>query len=94
MISDFIYIPTLCLQFVNVLVSLYICAESPNLSLRDNVKSIGSVCLRFPTCTVNLYKRQLKKKTKIGFQDHLSLNEGQKYCRMLQGSKGSILQYL
>ena len=25
-----------------------------------------------------------KKKTKIGFQDQLSLNAGQKYCRMLQ----------
>ena len=28
--------------------------------------------------------------TKIGFQDRLSLNAGQKYCRMLQES---ILQY-
>ena len=26
-------------------------------------------------------KRQLKKKTKIGFQDRLSLNASQKYCR-------------
>ena len=30
------------------------------------------------------------KRPKIGFQDHLSLNAGQKYCRMLQKS---ILQY-
>ena len=29
-------------------------------------------------------KRQVKKKIKIGFQDQLSLNTGQKYCRMLQ----------
>ena len=36
-------------------------------------------------------KRPLKKKTKIGFQDRLTLNAGQKYCRMLQES---ILQYL
>ena len=35
-------------------------------------------------------KRPLKKKTKIGFQDRLSLNAGQKNCRMLQES---ILQY-
>ena len=35
-------------------------------------------------------KRPLKKKTKIGFQDRLSLDAGQRYCRMLQGS---ILQY-
>ena len=35
-------------------------------------------------------KRPLIKKTEIGFQDRLSLNAGQKYCRMLQES---ILQY-
>ena len=35
-------------------------------------------------------KRSLKRNTKIGFQDRLSFNAGQKYCRMLQGS---ILQY-
>ena len=35
-------------------------------------------------------KRPLEKKTKIGFQDRLSLNAGQTYCRMLQES---ILQY-
>ena len=34
--------------------------------------------------------RPLKKKTKIVFQDRISLNAGQKYCRML---KESILQY-
>ena len=35
-------------------------------------------------------KRPLKK-TKIGFQDQLSLNAGQKYCRMLQGEHAAIL---
>ena len=35
-------------------------------------------------------KRPLKKKTKIGFQDQLSLYAGQKYRRMLQES---ILHY-
>ena len=30
-------------------------------------------------------KRPLSKRQKIGFQDQLSLNAGQKYCRMLQG---------
>ena len=29
-------------------------------------------------------KRQLSKRPKIGFQDQLSLNAGQKYCRTLQ----------
>ena len=36
-------------------------------------------------------KRSLKKKTKNGFQDRLSLNAGQKYCRMLQGEHSAIL---
>ena len=35
-------------------------------------------------------QRPLKKDRKLGFQDRLSLNAGQKYCRMLQES---ILQY-
>ena len=33
----------------------------------------------------------LKQKTKVGFQDRLSLNAGQKYCRMLQGEHSAIL---
>ena len=32
-----------------------------------------------------------KKGPKIGFQDQLSLNAGQKYCRMLQGEHSAIL---
>ena len=36
-------------------------------------------------------KRPLKKITKIGFQDQLSLNAGQKYCRILQGEHSAIL---
>ena len=35
-------------------------------------------------------KWALKKKTKIGFQDRLSLNAGQTYCRMLQGEHSAI----
>ena len=41
-------------------------------------------------------KQPLSKRPKIGFQDQLWLNGGQKYCRMLQGEHpaiGSILQY-
>ena len=49
-------------------------------------------------CKINLYKIDTVqpvlsdhiKKTRIGFQDLLSLNAGQKYCRMLQES---VLQY-
>ena len=40
-------------------------------------------------------KPRLSKRLKNGIQDQLSLNAGQKYCRMLHAecSKGSILQY-
>ena len=36
-------------------------------------------------------KRPLRKSPKLGFQDQLSLNAGQKYCRMLQGEHSAIL---
>ena len=36
-------------------------------------------------------KRSLKKKTEIDFQDRISLNAGQKYCKMLQGEHSAIL---
>ena len=35
--------------------------------------------------------RPLSKSVKIGFQDQLSHNAGQKYCRMLQGEHSAIL---
>ena len=38
-------------------------------------------CLKWP----------LSKRPTIGFQDQLSLNAGQKYCRMLQGEHSAIL---
>ena len=48
------------------------------------IVNISSIILRLDkyfskTCL----KGPLKKKTKIGFQDRLLLNAGQKYCRML-----------
>ena len=36
-------------------------------------------------------ERPLSKRPKIGFQDKLSLNAGQKNCRMLQGEHSAIL---
>ena len=36
-------------------------------------------------------KRPLSKRPKIGFQDQLSLNAGQKYCRMLPLEHSAIL---
>ena len=36
-------------------------------------------------------KQPLSKRPKIGFQDQISLNAGQMYCRMLQGEHSAIL---
>ena len=36
-------------------------------------------------------KQPLKKNIKIGFQNRVSLNAGQKYCRMLQGEHSAML---
>ena len=36
-------------------------------------------------------KRLLSKRPKIVFETDLSLNEGQRYCRMLQGEHSAIL---
>ena len=36
-------------------------------------------------------KRPLSKRPKIGIQKRLSLNAGQKYCRMFQGEHSAIL---
>ena len=44
------------------------------------------MCLNMQTVwylSKTCFKPPLKKKTKIGFQDRLSLNAGQKYCRIL-----------
>ena len=45
----------------------------------------------FKSTTVKFLKRPLSKRPNIGFHDHLSLNAGQKYCRMLQGGHSAIL---
>ena len=46
--------------------------------------------LPFLDIQLNLSKTTTLKKTKIGFQDQLSLNAGQKFCRMLQGEHSAI----
>ena len=52
--------------------------------------------LFFPHTPAKMYsktcvKLPLSKRQKIGFQDQLSLNAGQKYCRMLQWEHFAIL---
>ena len=63
------------------------------------IKSVLRLIAQFPLSFLNAWcaysktclKQPLKKKTKIGFQDQLSLNAGKKYCRMLQGVHSAIL---
>ena len=51
------------------------------------VKRLLEIVAYSKTCL----KRPLQKNTEIDFQDRLSLNAGQKYCRMLQGEHSAIL---
>ena len=66
--------------------------------VKVHIRKMNCTCLMRRQLLKSLYnydktclKRLLKKKTKIGFQDRLSLNAGQKYCRMLQGEHSAIL---
>ena len=45
----------------------------------------------FGICSKTCLELPLKKNRKIGFQYRLSLNAGQKYCRMLQRKHSAIL---
>ena len=47
-------------------------------SCKIKVKVLAEGKLKYSKTCLN---RPLKKKTRIGFQDQLSLNAGQKYCR-------------
>ena len=53
--------------------------------------SKGKFLLYVNTFSKTCVKQPLSKKTKVGFQDQLSLNASQKYCRMLQGEHSAIL---
>ena len=49
------------------------------------------ISLGFHMCSKSCVKRPLSKRQKIGIQDQLSINAGQKYCRMLHGEHSAIL---
>ena len=53
----------------------------PGSQQSGNHSRYSETCLKWP----------LSKRQKLGFQDQLSLNAGQKYCRMLQGEHSAIL---
>ena len=59
-------------------------ADYSSLIFSGNSSNVyGKICV----------KRPLSKRPKFGFQDQLSLNAGQKYCRMLplEGEHSAIL---
>ena len=53
--------------------------------------SISTVAGKLPFQILEYTVKPLSKRQKIGFQDQLSLNAGQKYCRMLQGEHSAII---
>ena len=53
--------------------------------------SLLVILIRFGTYSITYVKWPLSNRPKIGVQDQLSLNEGQKYCRMLQWEHSAIL---
>ena len=56
-----------------------------------NVSRITKTIMYRNVYSKTCVKRSLSKRPQIGFQDHLSLNAGQKYCRMLQWEHSAIL---
>ena len=52
---------------------------------------VGQCVSKYIFYSKTCVKRKLSKRQKIGFQDQLLLNAGQKYCRMLQGEHFAIL---
>ena len=66
--------------------------ESAHINVRKKFISYPAHAYSFIQYTSKTcLKRPLKKKTKVRFQDQLSLNAGQTYCRMLQGEHSAIL---
>ena len=91
-----------CIGMVSVMsASSYVRSAScyqgrPSVYIQGLIPQIGSgssdCCETQSSCTVKLVlSGHSKKKTLIGFQGQLSLNEGQKYCWMIQGKHSAIL---
>ena len=57
-----------------------------DLLLQEDIPIINVYCRQYRQCTL-----KLKNMTKNGFQERLSFNAGQKYCRMLQWEHSAIL---
>ena len=68
-------------KFKSTILTLYYISYVIRKLFEHKIVTFSKTCL----------KRQLSKRPKIGFQDQLSLNVGQNYCRMLQGEHSAIL---
>ena len=56
--------------------------------------SLGGKCSSYKSTVKPVEKRPLSERPKIGFQNQLSLNAGQNYCRMLQYFRTSLSYHL
>ena len=74
-----------------------VCAENSEQDIQSRAYQLLSAFVIFHTFLCHFMynntclKRLLSKRAKIGFQDQLLLNAGQKYCRMLQAEHSAIL---
>ena len=70
--------------------------KSCGLSCRTNTQTIQQLtyvgsCLQYLYTVKPVLSGHPKRRPNIRYQDQLSLNAGQKYCRMLQGEHSAIL---
>ena len=64
------------------------------ISLNIHTLSCNVCCGVHNAVQYKLCKTAPLKRPKIGFQDQLSLNAGQKYCRMLQAHPAMLLTFI
>ena len=57
---------------------------------KESMQNYQACHISFVQYSKTCVKRPLSKSLKFGFQDQLSLNAGQKYCRMLQEEHSAI----
>ena len=96
---NFLYIPDKCAAEIpnqGTMSSANIKILSYNVNLCSprewtNVGMYPQNCWSLKTYSKTCLKRPLSKRPKMGYQDQLSYNAGQKYCRMLQGEHSAIL---
>ena len=61
-----------------------------NMKLRNLHRLVTTAIAAIETTVKPVLSGHSKRRSKTGFQDRLSLNAGQKYCRMLQGEHSAV----